>query len=161
VTSYPPGALVYLDGLFKGASPVTIVGIPSGVHQLRVFKSGYPQYTSSVTVTTGLKNIQITLNSDSGPSPLPTTPPTTVPTSVPIPPPTPAPTTTSTGSLFVTSYPPGALVYLDGLFKGASPVTIVGIPSGVHQLRVFKSGYPQYTSSVTVTTGLSRIQVSL
>jgi hypothetical protein len=79
--------------------------------------------------------------------------PTTVPTTVPTTAPTQVPTTTSSGTLSVTSTPSGAMVFLDGIFKGITPITIPGVSSGTHQIRVHRIGYNDYLTSVTVLTG--------
>jgi hypothetical protein len=71
-----------------------------------------------------------------------------------------------TGTLSVTSSPVGAEVYLDGVYKGTTsgepldslslywdyqPVTITGIPLGLHNLRVTLSGYEDYSSWVIIS----------
>ena len=96
------------------------------------------------------------------PTPTPTTIPTTGPTYIP--------TGTGTGTLFITSYPSGADVYLDGEWKGVATfytfyvsifddndtndaLILTGIPSGPHQLKATKEGFPDYIIIVTVTGG--------
>ncbi len=44
------------------------------------------------------------------------------------------------GELRVSSSPPYAAVYLDGQFRGVSPVTLRGIPAGPHDLWVVRTG---------------------
>jgi len=94
------------------------------------------------------------------------TPPTPMPTTIPTTGPTGIPTGTGTGTLFVTSYPSGADVYLDGEWKGVATfygsilddgtndaLILTSIPSGPHQLKVTKEGFPDYITRVTVTGG--------
>jgi beta-lactamase superfamily II metal-dependent hydrolase len=155
VTSIPSGALVYVDGTFKGITPVTIQSISTGFHQIKVTRSGYKDYSTSVSVAGGKPlSISATLTAGSGSSVLPPVFPITIPTTTPTIKPTTAPTApsgTGTGSLSVTSIPSGALVYVDGTFKGITPVTIQSSSTGVHQIKVTKSGYKDYSTSVYVT----------
>jgi len=115
----------------------------------------------------------------------PTATPTPTPVGdpiVPIPTPTPAPPQVPTGSgagtLLVTSNPLGAMVYLDGVYKGVTPepfpsiffgssirgairgairegnaLTLNGISAGPHQLKVTMEGYLDYITHVTVNGG--------
>ena len=45
------------------------------------------------------------------------------------------------GTVLVKSNPAAAEVYLNGVFKGITPLTLVKIPEGVHFVRVEKDGY--------------------
>ncbi len=59
-----------------------------------------------------------------------------------------------TGGISVTSKPSGANVYLDGVFQGITPTgDITGIPTGLHQIKVTKSGYFPVTRNVNVPDG--------
>lgn len=49
-----------------------------------------------------------------------------------------APLGTGTGTLSVTSTPLNANVYLDGVYRGVTPVTITGVSYGVHQIQLKK-----------------------
>ncbi len=46
-----------------------------------------------------------------------------------------------TGTLLIQSTPTAAEVYLNGVFKGISPLTLVKIPEGSHFMRLEKDGY--------------------
>jgi len=58
-----------------------------------------------------------------------------------------------TGSVRVTSIPPGAGVYLDDEYHGTTPVTIRAVPAGSHTVEVREPGYESWSSPVTVTGG--------
>lgn len=70
----------------------------------------------------------------------------------------------SSGSLEVTSTPPGARVYVDGALRGETPVVIQGIPSGEHFIRLEDASNrvdfrevtvdPQHTTPVVSTLRL-------
>ena len=118
------------------------------------------------------------------------TPPTSIPTShtpswyitptptpvwgpiIPVPTPVSTPIPIPVGSISVISDPAGALVYLDGSYKGDTPITISGVPaksltdvtdwskayssyigSGKHQIKLTNRGYQDYITTVTVEAG--------
>jgi len=166
VTSEPPGAMVFLDDnkLSRGTSPIIFNGVSAewypcvgcigylGNHHIKVTMAGYQDYTTHVIVkegtTTPVSAILI---------------PISVRDPLPIPPPT---SKTGTGTLLVTSNPMGAKVYLDGEYKGVIPdpaarirpsladyLTLTGIPAGLHQLKVTKEGFWDYSASVVVNGG--------
>jgi len=147
VVSAPPGANVYLDGQFRGTTPITITGVKAGYypcegdfnpaeyscgfcgtgpvyHDLIVTMTGYQDYhPNSIVVRKGeTVSISATL------TPISTT---KTPTNIPIPLPTRMPTGTGTGTLSVRSIPLGAPVIIDGVYKGMTPVTINGVSAGV------------------------------
>ena len=66
---------------------------------------------------------------------------------------TPLPPAAETGSVQVTSTPPGAEVYLDNEYHGTTPVTISAVPVGSHAVEVRGQGYELWSSPVTVTNG--------
>ena len=113
VTSNPVGADVYLDGVYKGTTsgepqyplsliwdyqPVTITGVPTGLHNLRVTLSGYEDYSSWVIIPDDKTvTVHVSLKLQSGSTAIPTTVPTRIPTIVPPRTPTPVPTTIPAG----------------------------------------------------------------
>jgi hypothetical protein len=97
---------------------------------------------------------------------IPDSPAAPIITPTPQPTPLPIPASTysffSTGTLMVVTTPPRASVYLDETFKGISPVKIIGVSGGVHQLKVTKEGYGDYFTDIIVTNGkTSSISVRL
>ncbi len=59
----------------------------------------------------------------------------------------------NTGGIAVGSTPVGANVYLDGEFKGLTPLNMKDIPAGTHNLLVTLKGYDDQQQAVTVTAG--------
>ncbi len=149
VTSTPSQATVYVDGVYRGTTPLTLTGVSIGIHQIRVTKSGYQDYSMSISVFKG-KTATLTAKMVIGSS---TTIPTTVPTTIPLTTQTQIPSGTSTGSLTVTSTPSQATVYVDGVYRGTTPLTLTGVSTGIHQIKVTKSGYQDYSMSVSVPKG--------
>ena len=182
VTSSPVGAEVYLDGVLKGTTcgeqksilflgiypwnewhyqPVTITGVPIGLHNLRVTLSGYEDYSSWVIIPND-KEVHVKLKVQSGSTTIPTTVPTTIPTTVPTLTPTTVPTivptgqvplVVKTGTVSVSSTPTGARVSLDGVDRGTTPVTITGVSTGLHLLKVTLSGYVDYSTRFFLVSG--------
>lgn len=62
------------------------------------------------------------------------------------------PATPATGSVAVTSSPPGAGVYLDAVYRGTTPVTITGEP-GPHVLELRLRDYQPWTKSIVIESG--------
>jgi hypothetical protein len=126
VISSPSGAFVYFDNSYRGSTPLTLSSLLSGDHSVVVGKNGYKNYTTSVKISSG-QTSRVTLNISLS--------------SVVI----------SIGSIYATSSPSGAYVYVDNIYKGISPITIANIESGNRNIRFVKSGYADLISSVTVT----------
>lgn len=69
---------------------------------------------------------------------------------------------TGTGTLYVTSSPQGADIYVDGEFRAKSPVKVISLEEGYHRLEARAPGYSDYEGMVTVTEGdTTRVAVSL
>jgi len=69
-----------------------------------------------------------------------------------------------TGSIYATSSPSGASVFLDGSSykQGTTPIKITGVAAGSHNIRFSKSGYNDYTRTKSVKAGkTSSINVNL
>lgn len=125
VTSVPSGTSVFLDGNYKGTTPLTLTSISPGTYQVRLETSGYSDYSTSVMVSAGqTATVSATLT--------------------PI---------TTTGSLVVSSSPVGANVFVDGIIRGITPLTLSSVPTGSHTLLLTMNGYANYSSMVTVSAG--------
>ena len=59
----------------------------------------------------------------------------------------------TTGSISITTTPTGASVYLDGVYKGITPVTLHSVSAGTHTVKLTLSGYEDYEESVRVYAG--------
>ena len=67
----------------------------------------------------------------------------------------PGPTPSTNGQITVRSNPSGANIYLDNLYKGLTPLTLVEIPKGSHTILLKMNGYQDWQSSVNVAAGSS------
>ncbi|MHC1596387.1 MAG: PEGA domain-containing protein, partial [Candidatus Syntropharchaeales archaeon] len=125
VRSDPSGAYIYLDGVYAGTAPATISDASPGSHTIKLTKSGYADYTTTVYVLAGAtESIDATL-------------------------------TQETGSISISSAPSGADIYLDGAYKGTTPATISDVSPGAHALKLEKYGYEEWLTSVHVTSGVT------
>jgi len=129
VTSIPPGATLILDGRQRGAAPAIIPGVLPGNHDLTLSLGGYDDWNQVVSVGSGQTAAVNAVLVVTGGNPA------------------------GTGSLAVTSDPPGAEIYIDGGFKGVSPVTISGLNPGTHILSVTLQGYSNTSANITITAG--------
>jgi hypothetical protein len=130
LASSPAGADVYIDGSYRGITPVTLSGLTSGSHTIVISQYGYTDYSTTATIyAEQTRTVSVTLISSS-----------------------PAPA--HTGSITITSSPSGADVYLDGTsYRGITPVTFSGLTTGSHTIRISQSGYTDYSTTATVYGG--------
>lgn len=155
VTTLPDGAAVSVDGAPRGTSPVTVPGLAAGSHTVVLAKAGYTDYTGTLTLAAGKTTmLNITLVALPGAPAATTLPPAaTAPQSPAMTQSPVAAAPAGTGSLSVSSQPPGANVYLDGEKIGTAPVTVPGVAAGSHRLLLTLQGYADITRAVNVTAG--------
>jgi hypothetical protein len=125
VTSQPSGAEIYFNGNYRGVAPLTISDVWPGSYTISAEKSGYHTYTTTATVSSGSQ------------------------TSVYCP----LTALTTSGSLYVLSNPGNSYIYLDGSYKGNTPITLNNLASGTHILEIDHAGYYDWKSTVEVPSG--------
>jgi len=129
IESRPPGALVIIDGMLIGMTPVTYPVNPSETAPLTITVSanGYHSYTASYTPTVSPgKTAYISAE--------------LVPTG-------------SLGTLVVRSQPTGALVMVDEGKGQQSPWTYQDIRAGGHLVQAYLSGYQPYATIEDIPDG--------
>lgn len=137
VATFPKGAAVYLNGEYRGTSPVKMTEIPPGDYLVNISMAGYNPESISLQVFSGsTREISVNLEPESAV-------------------PTPRPTLPGVGSIAVDSAPGGASVKLDGKPAGSTPVgraalVINNVSGGKHTVTVELAGYPAYVEDVTV-----------
>jgi hypothetical protein len=137
VTATPKGSGLYVDDIYQGATDLIVGNLEAGPHKVTVDEPGYQASTQMVTVVSGqVIPVSVTLVPENNPP---------------------------TGDLQITSAPPGAVVYLDGNYKGFTPpndkLDINDLPPGIYTISLTKLGYMDYSTSVTLPAG-KIIQVS-
>jgi hypothetical protein len=149
-TSSPAGANIYIDNVYKGVSPAVFTGIPNGDHVVLFRMDGYGDVKKTVRVTADNQTVDASLGSGSAGTVLVTEVRTVAPVSG-------SPTVTGaapgTGSLSVTTVPPGALVYVDGTIKGITPTTIPMLSAGSHEVVLILDGYEDLKTTIVITEG--------
>ena len=67
-----------------------------------------------------------------------------------------------TGTLYLKSSPPSAMVYVDGVFYGLTPRKVTGVSPGIRTVRMTKEGYADFVDQVLVTTsGIKMVMATL
>ncbi len=126
INSNPQGAKVYVDGTYKGTTPLSIPSIRAGTHSVKIKMTGFETWSESVYVSpNSISQIYATL------APVPV------------------------GTITVNSVPSGASVYLDGILRGKTPVTFTAEP-GSHTLKLSRSGYKTKVVTFTLHSGERR-----
>jgi hypothetical protein len=57
------------------------------------------------------------------------------------------------GSIYFTSSPSGAVVYVDYIEKGNTPLTVYNVTPGLHNIKLQRALYKDWTDQVTITAG--------
>lgn len=128
--SSPSGANIWLDGSWVGSTPLKTT-VFEGYHIVRFFLPGYQTFEREFYMAAGgYANISAQL--------------------VPLAPPS------QPARLTVNSSPSGARVFLNGEFRGTSPITLNGISPGSHNVRLTLSGYQDFQTSITLSSGEHR-----
>jgi hypothetical protein len=125
VDSSPSGAAIYLNGNYRGVAPLTIHNVAQGSYTVGAELDGYNPYTTTISVSAGLQsNVYCTLSR-----------------------------IVSSGALYVTSVPSGSMVYLDGNYRGRTPLSLNNIATGSHIVECDLAGYYDWKSTVSVPVG--------
>lgn len=127
VTSEPTHASVYLDGEYRGTTPLTIRRVRVGEHKIRVAKEDYNDWSKTIFVERG-KTSYVFARLE----PL---------------------YRYRKGSIQVSSQPSHARVFIDGVDKGKTPLTVRRLKVGWHEVAVIKEGYRIYVKDVYVDRG--------
>ena len=124
IDSSPSGAIVFVDGTLKGATPLTLSDLkPERKCHLRLEADNYVAHDSVFTPVAGLndsKYVEL----------LP-----------------------MKGILLLTSEPDGAEVILNGISRGVTPVTVSDIPNGRLSLVLKKSGFKTVSREISINAG--------
>ena len=119
VDSFPQKSDVYLDGVKKGVTPIAINGLQLGEYEIQVKHDGYRTFTQSVSITKDKPKITVIANLEH-----------------------------VTFVLQVSSYPTEAEVYVDGIKKGLTPITIDDLPLGEHFVEVKKQNFAIWSQKI-------------
>ena len=125
MTSNPPGAKLFVDGVERGVTPLTVT-LNAGAHALELRGDGAPRLMP-ITMTAGAQLQQyIEL----------------------------AKTAATFGQLQVRTEPAGAKVTIDGTPRGASPTTVAELTPGEHAV-LLESDHGSVKQIVTIEAGIT------
>ena len=146
ISSVPSGATASVDGSPVGNTPVNNYQVSSGSHFWGLSKPGYVLVQQHFSIESGEhKSLSYTME-PLNPTTTRTTYPTTYPTF------TTYPTTppSGRGSIYATSTPTGAAIYLNGQFQGYSPLQMTNLKATTYTVLARLEGYSDYSAYVTV-----------
>ncbi len=124
VTSSPTGSSVFIDGTYRGRTPLSI-SLQQGTYSLRVERDGYRTHEERFTIDRDIsRRVNLT----------PVIP---------------------THQLSLTSTPSGASVYIDGSYKGRTPLNI-SLQQGTYSLRVERDDYRTHEERFTLDRNISK-----
>ena len=131
-----PGAKVYMDSALLGTTNSAGIfqqsGITSGNHLFKVTASGYNDWMNTIYIQANTVTAIPATLTPVGVSPTPVQ---------------------QSGGLAIASSPSNAETYIDNLFRGYTPVTVTDLSPGDHVVRLSATGYVDYTTTTTVTSG--------
>ena len=132
INSDPAGAEIYLDGWYYGTTPMTVGGISADSHIIEIKMDGYTNIIKSVIIRDNtVTPVSFFLCSTEEQVDVP-------------------------GTLSVRSSPAGAMVYIDSVSQGVTPVTVTDLTPDVHQMKLTAVGYQDYQSSIVLSSGERR-----
>ena len=122
LTSNVYGSKVYLNGKFKGNTPIEKMKVKPGSYSVKIVDSEnkYLEYANSFSIAVGGEK---SIN---------------------------APLIRKTGTLKVVTNPPAARILLDGAYRGKSPTFIADLPTGECEVKVEKKDYLMQTRMVII-----------
>lgn len=120
INSDPSNAKIEINGNSFGYTPTKINSLEEGEYNLVLSKEGYKKVEDKITLKTGFNS----------------------PLSYSL--------QTSDRFLNISSSPSGASVYLNGSYKGSTPLSIKNEETGTHKLKLIKSGYKDLSEKIKV-----------
>lgn len=145
VRSTPAGAVVEVDGVAKGVTPLALRDLELGSRTITVARRGYIAETRRVQLTRARpsRSLEIRLAAAAIAAPRPGTPATSGR----------RPAAVSTGTLSVESRPSGAAVTINGKPGGITPVTLDALAPGDYRVTLTLAGYQPFATTVRVVAG--------
>ena len=118
--SVPDNVSVTVNGNYKGKTPVVVSDLDPGTYQVAFSRFDYEPFSTPAMVEAG-SITEVTA--------------TLVP---------------KTGSLFISTTPPGAAVSIDGTLSGTAPVALNGLTAGNHTVNATLDGYIPFENQIRV-----------
>ncbi|WP_321507911.1 PEGA domain-containing protein [uncultured Methanoregula sp.] len=128
VESQPSGAQIYFNGDYRGLSPLVISEVWPGKYTIEADMSGYQPYSTSVSVSSGARSSVYC----------------------------PLTRLDNSGALYIISQPTNSNVYLDGVYRGITPLTLSNLAATTHIVQLDHAGYYDWKSTADVPAGGTR-----
>lgn len=133
VTSSVNSARIFIDYRDTGKkTPALIKDLPAGAHVVHLFLDGYKPTPDSMLAEIK-EGVETAINFDLKQA-------------------------ASVGNLEVTTTPSGALVYVDKLPFGRTPLVVTGLLSGEHAVRIIKGGYTTIRQPIRINVN-QRVEI--
>lgn len=131
VSTTPLGVGFYVDNIYQGKTNQIVGNLAGGPHKVGIYEAGYETWENTVTVKSGETTpVIVTLVPEKNPG---------------------------TGDLQVSSVPSGAAVYVNGDYRGVTPLDdsldIVNLAPASYTITVKKSGYQDFVNTVAIQAG--------
>jgi len=118
----PIEAYVYIDGEYKGTSPLILTELLGGNYEITIKKEGYTDMVDTINIHPEMDDKKEFLLKKE----------------------------TIFGSIQIDSEPNEAAVYLDNIYQGKTPYRIENVSEGNHNIKLIKEGFQEYYISVYV-----------
>lgn len=128
VTSEPAGARVQVNGVAHGVTPCTLERLREGKHTLRLTLEGHKPLTHTLELRAG-ERLPLRFALERLPA-----------------------------GLTVSTIPEGARIYVDGVFRGESDLTVGDLPEGTHSVRAELPGYATASREVRLAAGATQVE---
>lgn len=146
VLTYPPGAVVWVDGDSVGVTPVPPHALRAGAHALSIRKEGFAPYDTVVFLAsdeTSFHHVELGAGGTRSARPTPAQRVGARGTEE----------DSGRGGIVVSSEPAGSEVWLEDERVGATPLTLSGLSRGWHRLSIRHAGYAPHVEEVEVEPG--------
>jgi hypothetical protein len=157
VRSTPAGAEVTVNGERRGVTPLALRDLPFGGYSIAVSRAGYSSEQQQVTLTPArpAQSLELDLVGRPGGSAAVMSGGSVTSSTIVTP-------GATIGSLMIDSRPIGATVFVDGSAAGITPLVLDRLEPGPHAIRLERTGYHPWTTTVSVVPGeLTRLAASL
>lgn len=131
VESIPAGAEIYINGVYRGLTPGTFEPLKSGRHQLLLKKDGYRDFKRNIFLR---ERQDFTMKAE---------------------------LEEKFGVLTIQSEPPSARVWLNGEFRGKTPLVLKKLHLGEYKLKMENEGYAVVEKKVVLDAGKEKVLVSV